>query len=368
MTNEEILALIAHQTYNYRASSAVVNELTAQYDAMFSQAVNKLRELLDELTESERTAFTSNVYSTDRLKEMRSVFDSIQDSIATTLPESFMLSAIPYAIYEAEFMAKLYKKPVKVSEKALKDAIVKRPVVGGELFDEIWKDLGQKARRNALLAVRNGINQGDNTADIARALKGKRVKVGNEYKYVGGLLEKTKNSIDGDVRTIRSHVSQVAYKEIYDALGFEYLRSFSVMDGRTTFICASLDGTVWHKDDPSIVWTPRHRRCRTVLLGVNKDGNIEGKQPFVEDNRAVKNIPKDERAGKIGRIDANVTFKQWFDTADSKFQEDWLGKTRYDLYKNGDYTIDRFVAPNGGQYTLKQLRELDKKTFKELEL
>ena len=108
--------------------------------------------------------------------------------------------------------------------------------------------------------------------------------------------------------------------------------------------------------------------CRSILVGVDKDGSMLGKRPFVEDNRPVSKIPKSEREGVIGQIDANTSFPQWFKTADSSFQLEWLGKKRYELYKNGGFELTKFIDPLGRQYTLKELKALDSAVFKRLGL
>lgn len=366
MTSDQILALIAHQTYNYRASSAVVSELLAFYARAFNKSIYELRDLLDELTESEKTAFASGLYSTDTLKEVRSVFDGMAATLNVDLPNEFMLAALPYAMHEVSFMNRLYGGDAKVTESTIKSAVKKTPLIGGDLFSEVWSQLSASVRRKALNVVRNGISKGDTNDKIMRDLRGKRVKVNGQYKYVGGVLDYAEREITAAVRTVRSHVNQVAYEQTYNALGFEYVRFMAVLDGRTTKGCANYDGTVWQKDSDKIVRPPRHYNCRSVLVGVNKDGSIDGKRPFVEADKPVKDIPKDERTGIIGRVDADVDFKQWFNTTDDKFQRDWLGKTRYELFKQGKYTIDRFVSPDGGEYTIQELRELDEALFRRL--
>ena len=104
------------------------------------------------------------------------------------------------------------------------------------------------------------------------------------------------------------------------------------------------------------------------MVGCDAEGDIAGKRPFVMDERKVKDIPKDERKDLIGQLDANTSFKKFFDQTDEFFQKEWLGPARYKLYKEGKYSIDKFVDPQGAMYTLDELKVLDAKTFKELGL
>ncbi|KAF5294910.1 hypothetical protein FQR65_LT19952 [Abscondita terminalis] len=102
--------------------------------------------------------------------------------------------------------------------------------------------------------------------------------------------------------------------------------------GRTTMLCGKRrDGPV-QKLDASHQRTPYHFRCRTAQIGCDKDGKLDAMRPFVADNRPVKDIPKDQRDGKIGQVDANTTYKEWFDRQDESFQKEWLGSSKYKLY------------------------------------
>ena len=216
-------------------------------------------------------------------------------------------------------------------------------------------------------AIRDGINQGQTNQEIITRIRGRRTKVGNQYAYVGGIWDATKVEIERTVRTARSHVANVAYDDTWKALGFTHVKFVSTLDGRTSKTCSVLDQSVYEIDKPH-PRPPLHYNCRSVLVGVDADGNLAGKRPFVMDERRVRDIPKDQRDGIIGQLDANTSFKQFFDQADEFFQKEWLGPSRYKLYKEGKYSIDKFVDPQGAMYTLDELKALDAKTFRELGL
>lgn len=73
--------------------------------------------------------------------------------------------------------------------------------------------------------------------------------------------------------------------------------------------------------------------------------------------------------GEIGVVDSNTTFKGWFDKQDASFQKSWLGPSRYKLFKEGKYSLDKFVDPLTGQpFTLAELKKLDEEMFKRLGL
>ena len=92
-----------------------------------------------------------------------------------------------------------------------------------------------------------------------------------------------------------------------------------------------------------------------------------GNRPYVRAFKPVGQIPKDERpADMIGQVSGRTTFASWFDRQPASFQREWLGASRYDLYRQGDYTLDRFIDPTGRKLTLAELRQRDTATFEEL--
>ena len=361
-------ALIQHQANAYRASTALVNEMNKQFTTESNAFVSSVRDILDELTEAEKRALTAGKYNTDRLKDFKEAFDAWYASISLGLPEFFLASATAYVAIESGFIAKLYEGEVDINADKVVSRFKTTPVASGALFDELFRDLAQSTRNQALYAIREGINSGLTNQEIIAQLRGKRTKVGDKYIYVGGIVEQTKDKIEANVRTARSALANVAYDDTYSALGYEYRMLVAVLDGRTTKLCASLDGMIWKYNDPAIRRPPLHFRCRSILMGVDKDGMIAGKRPFVAADKPLSKIPKDERGEVTGQVSANTKFPSWFANQDAKFQKDWLGESRYKLYKQGNYPIEKFIDPLGKEYTLKELEELDQEIFRKLKL
>ena len=360
-------ALIQHQVYSYRVSTAVVNEIQEMFNSSSNKIISEIRNILDDLTDLEKTAFVAGNYNTDDLKELKSLFGEWVIVLNTSIPEALIVSSTALVSYESVYVSKLYGEELALSAKKIISNANKKPVVDGLLFNEIWKNLGEKVRRESISIVREGVDNGLTTQQIVQSLRGERIKKNGKYKYVGGLVNKTKSQIESDVRTIRSHYSQVAYSETFSALGFDYVKDVATLDGRTSLTCISVDGRV-QKVDARLKAPPYHRRCRTIQIGCDKEGSIDGKRPYVEDTEAVKNIPKGERADKIGQVDANVTYKDWFERLPENLQKDILGSTRFKLWESGEIALDKFVDDNGKPISIADLRQLDEKAFERLGL
>ncbi|WP_337077794.1 minor capsid protein [Acinetobacter pittii] len=359
-----IEVLTQHQAYLYRTSSQSVNELLTIFNAESALMLAKLRDLLDELNDSEKVALASGQYTTTNLKEIRGLISQWFTAINTSLPEAFAVSATALAVYEANYTAKLYGGKIKQpnGDKLYKYA-KKVPLVGGALVDDLLTKLAESARQKVEYAIRDGISSGKTNQQIVQRIGGTK-----RLNYEDGILTSSKSDIDRTVRTVRSHVANQTYLSSFNQIGFEYVKLVATLDGRTSKLCASLDGSVWKIDDPVKRVPPLHPHCRSILVPVEKDGLLVGERPFVMDERKVKDIPKEERSQLIGQLDANTSFKEFFKKTDDFFKKEWLGPKRFKLYKEGKFDFEKFFDPESRLYSLDELRKLDEKAFKELGL
>ena len=358
-------ALSQHQAYLYRASSQSVNDLIKVFDQLSNEQLLKLGELFEDLTDSERKAlqglnFSSRAKASRNIEEIKVTLSEWFSSLSTELPAIFEQSAIALAVYEAGYTVALMGETLKTDGEKIYQQAKKAPFSGGQLVDYLFSDIAANLRKKVEYVIRDGFSQGQTNQQIINRIKGRK-----SLDYKDGLLQSERYVIERQVRTARSHVSNAAYIDVYKALGYEYVKVVATLDGRTCKYCASVDGRVYHIDDQTRPRFPVHPHNRTTYVGCDRDGNIGGVRPFVMDERKVKDIPKEERKHLIGQLDANTSFKEFFEQSDEFFQRTWLGKSKYELYKKGEYSIDKFADPlNKRGYTLAELKALDQKTFK----
>ncbi|MBJ9955697.1 minor capsid protein [Acinetobacter courvalinii] len=354
--------LTQHQAYLYRAASRSVNELLGIFNDETMDMLSRLNGLLDQLNVVEKIAVAGGQYTTANLRATQKLIQQWFNSIDIAISERFTVSAISFAGYEANYIAKLFghaKKADKGEQLYIEAKHI--PLAGGALVDELLSKIAETARQRVEYAIRDGMNTGMSNHQIIKRLRGTK-----RLKYEDGLLNSSRTDIERTVRTIRSHVSNQAYLNSFKELDIQYIRFISVLDGRTSKLCAALDGSVWKINDPAKRIPPLHPNCRSTLVPVDKDGQLIGQRPYVMDERKLKDIPKHEREQLTGQLDANITFKEFFNKTDDFFQKEWLGPKRYKLYKEGKFDFDKFFDPEGELYTLEQLRLLDEQTFKVL--
>ena len=95
-----------------------------------------------------------------------------------------------------------------------------------------------------------------------------------------------------------------------------------------------------------------NHNCRCVKI---PHYEAKASRPYVRDDRPVKKIPKSERKDKIGQTTKG--FKEWFASLPEEDKRKWLGKGRYDLYKQDKLTLADLTTGNGRIVTLKELEE-----------
>lgn len=358
-------ALTQHNVYLQRLATSAVGEMSKAFDeAMSEHSVDILR-ALEGMTDTEKKLFAGGSYTTSRLKSFRDLLVSIAKIIADTLSPLFRKSGEDLAQYEGNYTRRLAgEKKDKSNGAKLYALAVAVPFAGGVLAKNVIPKIATDTRTKIEQVIRDGVSSGQTNTDIIKRIMGSR-----ELGYQDGEVQKIKNELDAIVRTTRAHISNETYTQTWLDLGYEYVKVVATLDGRTTLGCAGLDGKVY-KIGTAFAKPPYHYRCRTVLVGCDKDGKIGGLRPYVADNKPVKKIPKDERDEKIGQVSANTKYASWFKTQNASFQRDVLGSSRYELYKKGGYTIDKFVDYNNGNrlFTLDELKAKDEQSFKNLGL
>ena len=358
-------AITTHTVWLHRASSAQVNRMVAEFDELAGELPAKLAERLDNLAPAELAAFSRGRYTTDRLKGLRNLIDKWAESLARAVTTENAKSLEELAGYEAGFARSLVADAVTgavaaaPAAAAVYESAMQQPVLG-QMVEDMFDEVPRRTRSIVYSQIRQGISNGQTNQQIIRALRGTKA-----LKYKDGALNWTRNEIDNLVRTSRGHVSNVAYESTYEALGVEEVVDVATIDFRVTKYCASIDGRR-HKVGTAHPRPPYHYRCRTVQAP-SFAGNIMGNRPYVRAFKPVGEIPKDKRPDDmIGQVSASTNYPQWFARQPASFQRQWLGPTRYELYKKGGYKIERFSDPLGGELTIAELRARDRETFERL--
>lgn len=277
--------------------------------------------------------------------------------------------------------------------------IAKYGIFDGKTLREWFKKLSDDDLTRIISVVRSGVASGLTIQKIRQQIGGTAVR-----NYTDGILNITRTAAERLARTVASGVANEGKMAFYQANAdiIKGVRFVDTLDGRVCPNCAPLGGTVYQLDEPKPS-LPLHPNCRCVYVPVtelsdaisssrpaaNADFDAEAerlyKQKYPKDKYPKKDWKKlaastrekyyyeairryEDHTGKpaFSQVSGKMSFKEWFPTTSAEFQRDWLGPTRYKLYKTGDLSIDDFLAPYPNKrFTLEELKKRDIQAFKD---
>lgn len=360
-------ALAQHQHWLYRASSGVAADSSSLVDGLGKQVAQVIYDSLPELTALEQQALLRGKYTTAGLRQFRSAVNKAVGEFSSGLAELLEHTGVELAGHESSYavallsaVAKDIKNPDLNKQDVYDHAVSDNPVMG-RIYTDWLDDIESGVRGKIFQGVRNGVSSGDTTDAIVRSIRG--TKAAN---YKDGLLNTTRREAETIARTTRTHISNMAYEQTYAALDVEYVMVCATLDGRTSLYCATHDG-VRYKIGSKYPAPPYHPNCRTVLMPDVANGEFELRPSNTAFKSIGKMTPEERESVEFSQV-SGKNYAQWFESQSDEFQREWLGKTRYELYKEDKYSLDRFTDPTGRTYNIEELRERDEKTFKELGL
>jgi len=226
-------------------------------------------------------------------------------------------------------------------------------------------------------AVRVGMVQGETMQTIARRIVGTATLKGRD-----GITQLTRNQVQSVTRTSVQHVANQTRREFLldnaDVVTKE--RYVATLDGRTTDICASLDGKEFKLSEGP--YPPLHFNCRSIRIAdFNKETIVERPAVPVTQKQLLREYTKGNGLNSVtersklpygtktkfdqfkrrrlreitGRVPSKETYNSWLKKQPIQFQEDVLGVTKSKLYRDGGMTLDKFVNRNGDSLPLSAL-------------
>ena len=158
------------------------------------------------------------------------------------------------------------------------------------------------------------------------------------------------------VATVTSQVREQTYKENEDIFkGWEWN---ATLDSRVRPEHLLLDKSFWSLDGKGLNekgkkykfrQAPDSWNCRCILLPIVKS--------FKELGIPLDEVSKGTRSSIDGYISSNLSASDWFESKSKAFQEEYLGKSRYELYKKGTITLSDLLNQQGRYLSLKELKE-----------
>lgn len=287
---------------------ALLGQIRAILDAVYTDELGRLRIDLDDLAE----------YEAEFLKD---TIDRVVPSLGFQLPGSDALKA---AVYSRPFQGRLLK----------------------DWFEDLPADAFERLRRE----ITQGYIEGRTNAQIIAAIRGTKAQ-----GYQDGIAGVNARAAEVTVKTAIAHVSNAARDYTYrrNPRTLRGVQWVSVLDKRTTLICASRDGKVYPVDKGPR--PPAHPRCRSTTTPVLKS---KGQLPQ-------ERLSEVDRAKMTGEPPTDLTYGAWLRRQPASVQEDILGVQKAILFRKGELPIDRFTNAAGKVLTLDELKRKNREAWEQ---
>lgn len=338
---------VAHAIGLQRYGNGIVRRMIALLNRVDADLLEQLTAKLESAPES---------LSVERIEELLSSVKALNAKAYAQVTGQLETELKDLTAHEVGYQLDLFKsvlpdavKVQSVQPGQVYAAAMSRPFQG-KLLREYMQGLEAGKAEAIRNAVRIGFVEGQTTSEIVKRIRGTKA-----LNYADGLLETNRRGVEAIVRTAVNHTSNYAreafYKENDDLVkGVAWV---STLDTRTTEICASRDGKVYPVD--SGPRPPAHINCRSTTTPVLKS--------WKELGIPIDEMPAGTRASLDGQIAASTTYQGWLEKQSVERQNEVLGVTKAQLFRDGGLTLDRFVNNAGHVYTLDELRARDAAAF-----
>lgn len=381
-SNEQILdRYIRHQTYLLRYAGGLRNQVLPDLAATEKKLYDSIVEWIAK-AEGNRTL--TGVSGRQWQRDFEDVLNNIRrpawDDISTEISNQLKDLAISEAAVGATIIESSLPVVIGMSlppaDKLV--AIVNSQPFQGRTLKEWMERTAESDVQKMLSYAKIGIVQGQTPTQVARGIIGTQAA-----KYSDGIARKAFKDVESVILTLTNGIQNEAKQALYEANADIIDRELYVatLDVRTTLECAANDGKTFKRGEGPI--PPLHFRCRSLRVPYINPENLRNrgfdssteKQLLQEysDQANITTVGKrselprghktsfDEFARKrrrdlVGQVPAQTSYNEWLKTQSRDFQDQVLGPTRAEMFRNGEISLDKFVARDGDVLTLDELR------------
>ena len=317
-----------------------------------------------------------------RMREIRTDLNKKINILTSRVQKKVNKSSTDLARYEMTFQKDLYTRVAKQNIKAgtaqlnfnfnvapidtVLTSIYNTPF-DGDLPNNWFKSLNRSQKTHLSRALQSSVLQGEGLGGLQRRVK--------------SITDLGTRQTAALSRTMLMHAQNRAKEKFAQENKIRKRRYTAVLDHRTTWICASLDGRVY-TDNENYPGIPQHMGCRSTWTFFFEPSDLANERITITDNKSKREIEKylrqQARANGtsvalerrswakqyVGRISGKTTFQEFFSKQRASFQRSYLGESRYRLYKKGGLKIQDMVnTVTGKRLNLNQLRQFDSNAF-----
>jgi len=328
--NESLFdAYILRSILTERLANGYANTIIKEYKTILDDIIQRLQKNdvidvsnMNRIIKELQSRITPNITLTDDMTQLATSEALFVQQAINTAATISIANRIP---------------PDKILER-----IANAPLYMGSTIMETFSQFDEKLKFDLQAEIRQAVIQGEAIPQIKKRIVERFGVAGNQAESIARTA----------TATLTNNVRMEVYKENEDIIkGYQH---HSVLDSRTTKICGVRDGLKWNLEHNPIGGhslpfrqPPLHPRCRSIMIPILKS--------YRELGLNIDEISGLTRSSLNGQVPSTTTFTSWFDGKDKAFQEKYLGRGRFDLYKSGKITLSNLIGKGGEPLTLREL-------------
>jgi hypothetical protein len=239
---------------------------------------------------------------------------------------------------------------------ATANALVAETLIEGNAVSSWWTRQSAEFLEGFMDRMRTSVQNGESvTQGITRVIGGTL----NGVQIPGMMKTSKKNAgalVSSAINAVTNQARISTFQENRDVI--KGIQQVSTFDNRTSDVCIAYSGKAWDIETLEPIDTgagvlpfnggpPRHFNCRSTLVPILKS--------FRELGLPIDEIPPGTRASMDGQVPGDMSFGAWLKTKSETFQNNLLGPSRANLWRNGKITLTQLVDMRGNPMTLDQL-------------
>jgi len=262
-----------------------------------------------------------------------------------------------------------------LTEMEIKNMLDYKPFMDGKTIQQWFGDLEYKISSRIFQSVQKGMIEGMTLNSIMQTVRG-------TDGFKPGVLKTNRQSAEILARTAINAVANQSRLEMFRANAdvMDGVQWLATLDHRTCLVCGVYDGKIWTQEKMyEVKVPPAHPNCRCVLVpyidigdGTTRPAEVENfdllaKQKYnanpsakkkyselsYEYRRKLRYAAMEEFRQRTNnspyrQVKGEMTFVDYLKTQPEFFQREWLGKTRFELYKLGKLPLDQMIHPDKG--------------------
>jgi len=318
---------IGHSIYMTRYGTGLSNRFEKDLNEGFNKA---LANYIMKDPATKRGLATANKTAHDILKE---TYKDLKSSYTDEMRE-YINYELTYQYNNTKGLAGVELK--LIDNTAVTGIIKETPIGNYETMSSWFSSASLSSYNNIVSTINRGWDEGKTIDQLVRDLKGTKT-----LGYKDGLLQTSRNNARAFVKTSLKSMETQTQTELWKA-NPDIVKKYkwvSVLDSRTSLICQSRDGRIYEVGKGDL--PPAHPNCRSSVTPVF-DSNAKQSE--------------DARYSISGKQPSGTTYREFLKRQPAWFQKEVLGKSRYEAFKKDSNSIDKFVSPAGGIYTVKELQ------------